>query len=64
MSDTVIKADNLSKKYLISHQQKERYTALRDVMVRSMKNFGRKLLSLFTFHGSPFTFYPLRVTSF
>jgi len=31
MSETVIKVDNLSKKYIISHQSQERYTALRDV---------------------------------
>jgi len=69
MPDTVIKVENLSKQYLISHQQSERYTALRDVMARSMKNFARKLLSPFTFHGSPFTasqedFYALKDVSF
>ncbi len=32
MSDTVIKVDNLSKKYIISHKRQEPYMALRDVI--------------------------------
>ena len=32
MSDTVIRVENLGKKYIIGHQQQERYTALRDVI--------------------------------
>jgi len=32
MSDTVISVENLGKKYRIRHQQRERYTALRDVI--------------------------------
>ena len=32
MSDTVISVENLGKKYRIHHQQRERYTALRDVI--------------------------------
>jgi lipopolysaccharide transport system ATP-binding protein len=69
MSDSVIKVDNLSKKYIISHQQKERYATLRDVMANGAKNFGRKLLSPFTFHHSPFTeskeeFYALKDINF
>jgi lipopolysaccharide transport system ATP-binding protein len=32
MSDTIIKVENLSKSYMIRHQQAERYTALRDVL--------------------------------
>ena len=50
MSDTVIKVDNLSKKYILSHQSQERYTALRDVMARVAKNLGKKLISPFTIH--------------
>lgn len=69
MSETVIKVDNLSKKYIIAHQQKERYTALRDVMARGMKNLGKKIISPFTFRHSPFTnskedFYALKDISF
>lgn len=44
----VIKVENLSKKYILSHQSQERYTALRDVMSNGVKNLGRKLLSPFT----------------
>jgi lipopolysaccharide transport system ATP-binding protein len=32
MSDTVIRVENLGKKYIIGHQKQERYTALRDVL--------------------------------
>ena len=47
-----ISVENLSKKYLISHQQKERYTALRDVVAGSAKAFGRRLLRPFSCNGS------------
>jgi lipopolysaccharide transport system ATP-binding protein len=40
MSDTVIKIENLSKKYIIGHQQEERYTALRDVIANKVKSLG------------------------
>jgi lipopolysaccharide transport system ATP-binding protein len=52
MSDVVIKVENLGKKYLIRHQQRERYVALRDVMARGAKRFGKKLLSPFIIHHS------------
>jgi lipopolysaccharide transport system ATP-binding protein len=44
MSDIVIAVENLSKCYLIGHQfaQRERYTALRDVISREARNFARK----------------------
>ncbi len=38
MSDTVIKVENLSKKYIIGHQKQEKYTALRDVIGNSVKS--------------------------
>jgi lipopolysaccharide transport system ATP-binding protein len=44
MSDTVIRVENLGKKYIISHQKQERYTALRDVIANGAKSVGRKLL--------------------
>jgi lipopolysaccharide transport system ATP-binding protein len=44
MPDTVIRVENLGKKYIIGHQKSERYTALRDVMANGAKSFGRKLL--------------------
>ncbi len=37
MSDTVIHVENLGKKYIIGHQQQERYTALRDVIANGAK---------------------------
>ena len=43
MSDTVIKVENLSKKYIIGHQKQERYTALRDVIADGAKSFWRSL---------------------
>jgi len=39
----VITVDNLSKKYIISHQKQERYTALRDVLTNGAKRFAHKL---------------------
>jgi lipopolysaccharide transport system ATP-binding protein len=68
MSDVVIKVENLSKKYILSHQSQERYTALRDVMANGVKNLGKKLMSPFTPHVSRFTesedFYALKDVSF
>jgi lipopolysaccharide transport system ATP-binding protein len=52
MSDTVIKVDNLSKKYILSHQSQERYMVLRDVMARVAKNLGKKLISSLAGHHS------------
>jgi lipopolysaccharide transport system ATP-binding protein len=40
MSDTVIRVENLSKKYIIGHQQEEPYTSLRDVMASKFKSLG------------------------
>jgi lipopolysaccharide transport system ATP-binding protein len=37
MSDSVIRVENLGKKYIIGHEKQERYTALRDVMANSAK---------------------------
>jgi lipopolysaccharide transport system ATP-binding protein len=44
MSDVVIRVENLSKRYLVGHRsaQRERYTALRDVISREVRNFARK----------------------
>ena len=44
MSDIVIVAENLSKRYLVGHQsaRRERYTTLRDVIEREARNFARK----------------------
>jgi lipopolysaccharide transport system ATP-binding protein len=37
MSDTIIRVENLGKKYIIGHQQQERYTAMRDVIANGAK---------------------------
>jgi lipopolysaccharide transport system ATP-binding protein len=47
-----ISVENLSKKYLISHQRKERYTALRDVIAGNAKALGRRLLHPIAGNGS------------
>lgn len=54
MSDVVIKAEGLGKKYLIGHEVKqERYTALRDVIARQAKGLARSARDLFS--GRPTT---------
>jgi lipopolysaccharide transport system ATP-binding protein len=40
-ADVVIRADGLGKKYMIGHRSTERYTALRDVLTRSVSTFAR-----------------------
>jgi lipopolysaccharide transport system ATP-binding protein len=47
MSNVIIKVEGLGKKYLIGHEKQERYTALRDVMVNGVKNWGRGLRQMF-----------------
>jgi len=47
MSDTVIRVENLGKKYTLGHQKQARYTALRDVISNSAKSAGRKFLKPF-----------------
>ncbi len=48
MSDTVIRVENLSKKYLLGSQQgQSSYKTLRDTLTQGSKNLRRKLLSPF-----------------
>jgi lipopolysaccharide transport system ATP-binding protein len=49
MSDTVIRVENLSKKYIIGHQKEEGYTTLRD----SISNGAKGLLKPFQRDKSP-----------
>jgi len=51
MSETAISVQGLGKKYLIGHENKERYTALRDVIVQNIKGVGKSVKRLFTEHG-------------
>jgi lipopolysaccharide transport system ATP-binding protein len=48
MSDTVISVENVSKRYLVGHQSAGRhsYTALRDVLARNAREFGRKAVDM------------------
>ncbi len=69
MSDTVIRVENLSKKYLLRHQQRERYVALRDVIAKGARNTVRKFSSPFAIRHSPLTdskeeFYALKDIAF
>lgn len=41
---TVIKVENLSKRYYLSHRQKENFPTLRDAITRTAANFGKRLL--------------------
>jgi lipopolysaccharide transport system ATP-binding protein len=43
MSDPVIRVENLSKKYIISHQKPERYMALRDVIANGAKSLTQRI---------------------
>jgi lipopolysaccharide transport system ATP-binding protein len=47
MSDIIIKAENLGKKYLIGHQtERGRYTALRDVLMQNARSLWNKTKDL------------------
>ena len=53
---TVVKAERLSKKYIIGHQQQERYLTLRDMMTQKFKGVGKRLLHPFlSSSGQPLT---------
>lgn len=43
---TVIKIDNLSKKYAIRHVRRERYQTLRDVIISRIKNIAQRRLGI------------------
>jgi len=65
---TVIKVEQLGKKYLIRHQQRERYVALRDVLANSAKTLVSRLTCPFSKNGTPDPtreeFYALKDVSF
>ena len=46
MSDTVIKVENLSKRYVIGYQHQDRYSTLRDAIANSAKSLKQKKLTL------------------
>src|SRR4028119_2098034 len=44
MSKTIIRVENLGKKYILGHQKQEGYTALRDVMANGAKSLVRQIV--------------------
>ncbi|MFM6495578.1 MAG: ATP-binding cassette domain-containing protein, partial [Dolichospermum sp.] len=65
MLDTVIRVENLGKKYTIRHQKRERYTALRDVITNKVKSIGSLLNPQAKNETSPFEeFWALKDVSF
>lgn len=50
MSEAILKVENLSKSFIISHEEKERYTSLRDVLSNTVKQLirGNEREKLFT----------------
>lgn len=51
MTDTVIHVENLGKKYIIDHQQQERYTTLRDAIASRARALTQKPLNYFAQNG-------------
>ena len=49
----IIKVENLSKKYILSHQAQVPYTALRDVITEKIKAAGSRILRPFTSGRTP-----------
>lgn len=44
---TIVKVENLGKKYMISHQRRERYVTLRDTISQTFLNLGNRLAKPF-----------------
>src|SRR5438045_3336712 len=42
MKEPIIKVERISKKYIIGHEKRENYTALRDVISHGVKNVFRR----------------------
>ena len=67
---SIIKVENLSKKYILSHQQQESYTALRDVIANKVKAVGKRVLHPFLpgssnlAHNTKEDFWALKDVSF
>jgi lipopolysaccharide transport system ATP-binding protein len=65
MGDPIIRVENLGKKYLLDHQQQERYTALRDVLSDRAKALFRPTQnSKLKTHHSKEEFWALKDVSF
>jgi lipopolysaccharide transport system ATP-binding protein len=65
---TVITVENLGKKYTISHQQREEYSSLRDVITNGVRSLSKRLFSPFILHPSSLSvsedFWALKDVSF
>lgn len=67
MSDTVIRVENLGKKYIIGDRKGGRYTALRDVIVNGAKSLGHQFQKPFgkrSFEPRVEEFWALKDVSF
>ncbi len=67
MSNPIIEVTNLSKSYTISHEGRERYTALRDVMTQRAKkifSFPKSLTSALISSSTKEEFWALKDVSF
>jgi lipopolysaccharide transport system ATP-binding protein len=62
MGDTIIHVEQLSKSYMLKHQNAERYTALRDVIANKAKSIFRPSKSIST--ASQEEFWALKDVSF
>jgi lipopolysaccharide transport system ATP-binding protein len=65
MSDVVIQSEGLGKSYTISHQHRERYTALRDVLTNRVKNAWSRIRNPHCYdHDTVEDFWALKNASF
>ena len=65
MSDVVIRSEGLGKSYKISHQHKERYIALRDVLTNRVKNVWSRFRNPHYYeHDTVEEFWALKNASF
>ncbi|WP_045868844.1 MULTISPECIES: ABC transporter ATP-binding protein [unclassified Tolypothrix] len=64
MSETIIKVEKVSKKYIIGHQQQERYTAIRDVITYKTKALLNPFKSKYKAQNNQEEFWALKDVSF
>jgi lipopolysaccharide transport system ATP-binding protein len=64
MSDSIIKVDNLSKRFIISHEGKERYASIRDTFTEVTKRFFSSSSTKTSYSESEEEFWALKEVSF
>jgi lipopolysaccharide transport system ATP-binding protein len=70
MGNPIIIVERLGKKYLLTHQRREPYTALRDVLAEKVRHLGNRMIRPFSKGSSPGSnpareeFWALRDVSF